>query len=96
MSEPTWRHIYIADHREAFSTSGAIHKQILAAMLSGATSAAVFSRLDRERGGTHFYFNAAASTVAAMHGATPCPAPTLEQAGGLLIGEASAKDELAK
>lgn len=96
MTASTWRYAYIDNPQEALSASGKMREQVLAAVLAGATSAAIFSRIDPEHGGTHFYFNAAAGAVASAHRATPCPPPTLKQAGGLLAGNASVKDELAK
>lgn len=86
-----WHHLYIDDATTAQALSLRLYDEHFAALvLRRDPESAIFSRLDVETHGVHFYFTPAASGLAMAHGASPCGPPTRQEAGGLISGEATA------
>lgn len=83
-----WCHLYIDDPSVAFVTSTQMmkeHFELLAA--SGNMDCAIFSRIDNETGGMHYYFTPAAVSIASAHGADQCEKPLRRDIGSLLCGD---------
>lgn len=84
----TWYYKYIGDPTEAFSASNLYMDAMeLAQFTNRNDDAALYSRLDRRTGGVHFYFTPEASLEAINFNAQVCATPTLDDIGGLLIGD---------
>ena len=83
-----WHHLYVEGTDRAYGVSTAIHRAMFILLAAGEKDAAVFSKINDEHSGTHFYFSPQAEQVAAAFNATPCDTPPLRQeVGGLLSGE---------
>ena len=84
----TWHHKYIDDPTEALIESGKF-QQLLEGflLLSRASDAAIYSRMDVGTGGMHYYFTPAAASVANAFSANQCSKPSRADVGGLLIGD---------
>lgn len=83
-----WHHLYVEGTDRAFDVSTAIHKAIFVLLAAGVKDAAVFSKINDEHSGTHFYFAPQAQVIAVAFKASPCDTPTSRQeVGGLLCGE---------
>lgn len=83
-----WHHLYIDHPDDAHIATGTIQKSASAVMLAtGNKNVAVFSRIDDEKPGMHFYFSPAASSVARGCGAATCGKPAKEEVGSLLFGD---------
>jgi hypothetical protein len=90
-----WYYLYIDDPNTAFVESSKFMEAILALMAtSGNNDTAVFSRLDKHKGGVHYYFTPSAKAVAVAYGASPCEKPSTQEVGGLLAGEQTVIDRL--
>lgn len=50
---------------------------------------AIFSRLDENTGGVHYYFTPKAEVIALAFHATSCNKPSKNEIGGLLVGDAT-------
>lgn len=86
-----WHHLYIDDPTVAFVTSDKMKQSTLAVLRATKNyDAALFSRLDIETGGVHFYFAPGAVAIAKAFKASPCEKPTRTTAGGLLSGDQGA------
>ena len=83
----SWHHLAVDDEVANIRIADAAKQAGLAAMLAGKSDEVDISSR-RERGGTvmHFYFSPSVAAIGRAHGASPCGKPTLEQAGGLLLG----------
>lgn len=89
--DESWYHIYSNEVSSAYQLSGLLQKQALA-MAAIRPGVSVFSRLDRETGGTHFYFPPEMNALAVQHGASPCQKPSKQEVGGLLFGDHALPD----
>ena len=91
----SWHYKYIDDHVAAFSESG-LHLAAMEALflLPGTDDAAIYSRLDLQTGGVHFYFTPDAKSVATTFGAIPCAMPSRSDLKSLDIGSQSLIDRL--
>lgn len=91
----TWHYKFIEDPSTAYSET---HLYIAAMQLLQITNphnnAAIFSRIDQELGGVHFYFTPEASSVAKKFNAEQCEMPTKSIIGGLLVGDQTLIDRL--
>ena len=83
----SWHHLSVDDENENLRIARET-KQAAFAIMAGplAEAVAVSSRRDKHGTAMHFYFSPAVAAIGRAHGAIPCGKPTLEQAGGLLIG----------
>lgn len=89
--DEAWFYLYKNGVDDSFKMATLLQKQALAmAMIKPGVS--VFSRLDRETGGTHFYFPPEMEALAVQHGASPCQKPSKQEAGGLLFGDHALPD----
>ena len=82
-----WHHLYINDPTTALSVSRQMmdeHFVLFTAIQN--RDCAIFSRID-DTGGMNFYFTPSASSVAKIHGASPCEQPSRQDVGGLLYGD---------
>ena len=90
-----WHYLYIDDPNTAYFESKRFMEAVSAHMsTSGDNDIAVFSRLDKQTGGVHYYFTPLAKAVAVAHGASPHEKPSKQEAGGLLIGDQTVIDRL--
>ena len=84
----TWHHKYIDDPTEAFNESGEyIARMDILYLVPGTKDAAIYSRLDKQSGGMHYYFTPGAGAIAMTFKATPCEKPLQADVGALLIGD---------
>lgn len=83
----SWHHLAVDNENTALRIADDAKKSALVVML-GPRSNEVAVSSSREPVGTvmHFYFSPAVAAIGRAHGASPCGKPTLEQAGGLLVG----------
>ena len=83
----SWHHLSVDDENDILRIGRDAPQAALAVMAGPLSNDVAISSL-RERNGTamHFYFSPAVAAVGRAYGARPCGKPTLEQAGGLLIG----------
>ena len=92
-SENSWFHLYDDGVDSSYRLSGLLQEQALALTMIK-QNVSVFSSLDRQTGGTHFYFPPEAKNLAIQHGADPCEKPSKEKIGGLLFGDQTLLDRL--
>jgi hypothetical protein len=83
-----WHHLYVDDPDEAFAFGNRLLQEALqlAARIE-APAPSVWTRLDRETGGVHYYFSPPAEALARAHGASACALPSRDDLGSLLFGE---------
>ena len=83
----SWHHLAVDDENTALRIGDEAMRAALDVM-RGSTDSEVAISSQRGIGETvmHFYFSPAVAAIGRSHGASPCGKPTLEQAGGLLIG----------
>ena len=83
----SWHHLSVDDENEILRITRETQEAAFAVMIGPqADSVAISSQRDKHGTDMHFYFSPAVAAVGRAHGAVPCGKPTLEQAGGLLIG----------
>lgn len=86
-----WHYLFIADHNAAYTFSDKIQNEHFAFLASTSKmDAVIFSRFDNHSGGTYFYFSPDAARLARAHSAERCQMPSIEDRGGLLIGDYTA------
>ena len=93
MQEMKWYYLYEGDISRAYALSGSIQKQALALSILG-NNVAVFSRLDRKTGGTHFYLTPGMESVANTLGFKRADKPSHIEAGGILFSNDASFDWL--
>ena len=91
----TWRRLLVGGEPYAFNTAQAILDAVtVLAKVGSPPGVAIFVRLDKRTGESHFYFTPEAGVIAESHGAVDCATPSWKEAGGFLCGDKSVIERL--